>query len=165
MQFKRCLPLIFCILAFLRAPAASVPVNNLHPVPLHDTTLSLQALTKHPPVVVAKKPGFFARVKNKVMAYAFRKSLQSQQENKTKIVLGYIGLALMALALPLGLIAGSGALFLGGATAGFLAGLVSVLMPGSNKKNVAGKLVLIVGGILLVLFIAAAIAFSGTRWG
>jgi hypothetical protein len=165
MHLKKCLSLVICLLAYLAVPAASVPARFAKPVLLGDTTLTQQALTEKAPLVINKKPGFFARLKQKVLVYAFRKSLPNEQENKTKIALGYIGLALLALAIPIGLIASSGALFLGGAAAGLLASLVSVLMPGSNKKNVAGKVGLVIGGAVLVLFIIAAIAFAGGRWG
>lgn len=165
---KRHFALLFTLLLFIcfQVTAITVPAALSAPPVLKDS------LHGHLPVFPAasakeKKAGLWSKVKNKVALYLIKRQLKTSGKQSAKATLGWVSLGIIVFSIGLLIISSSasvaGILFL----VGFLAGLVSLIIPRSKaekaqkRKGNTGALIAL--GIGIAFVVGLAIAF-GNAW-
>jgi hypothetical protein len=165
MQTKTVLLIALICLFCCRAMALSTPAALLLQPSFEDSTAVKQAsLTVAP----QKGPGFFGRLKNKLLAMTITRQMKAQGGASAKATVGWIALGLVVVSLLVAAAGGSGAVFGWMFLGGLAAGLVSLCLPRSKtdiekrKKSNTGAIIALSIGIGLI--IAIVIAFSASSW-
>ena len=169
MRVKYILAAFACVVLCFRSLAVSVP----HTVPamlvFEDTTVSKSAdLSSLSSSAYYKKPGFFGRLKNKVLAFAVAHQPGAKSKASTKAILGWVALGLVGLSIILSAASVSGAFVGWMFIAGFVAGIVSLSIPKTEteklEKKKSNKAAIIAISVVVGLVIALAILLaSGSK--
>jgi hypothetical protein len=163
MRVKCILAAFACMVLCFRSLAISVP-HTMPMVPAFEDTSVRKYVSVSSSSAHYKKPGFFGKLKNKVLAYAIAHQPGAKSKASTKAVLGLVALGLVGLCLGL-IAAGASGAFLGWMfIAGVVIAIISLCMPKTEtekvekkRSNSAAILVLsIAAGVLLLAILLVA---------
>jgi hypothetical protein len=164
MGAKSFVPVIFAVFACFASHAITIPCQTPTGLVVKDTFTEVTLIPSGNPT--AKKEGFFRKLRTKLATFIFGQRINKTSGASTKAVLGWVALGLVLLGIGLVLLSTGPASgdFLWISVAGFVTGIVALLVKGKEskpKENKKGKTAAIVAvAISVAIGIFAIIALS-----
>ena len=159
MRVKYILAAFACVVLCFQSFAISVP-HTVSVMPAFEDTTVTKSADLSLSSAHYKKPGFFGRLKNKVLAFAITHQPGAKSKASTKATLGWVALGLIVLTLILSAAGASGG-FLGLMfLAGLITGIVALCMPKTEtekkekKKSNSAAIIAVSVAVALVLGLA-----------